>query len=431
MAICIKRRGFVFFLSVVSLLVMLIMGAGLLGFVTKAYRDSVRAQNNLHAIAMADSGLNYLWWKQRWSAGELHSGITPRSVIDIRANALTCNFTGNNFSALLNTTPEISGVFNQERYDAWYAKTNFDTDLDGYQIISRGTYRGYTRTVRTVITDASRGNEGATNVMPAVTDYTVFSNDSYTNSGQGRIDGDLGSNNNVTLSGQAEITGDLNAAKNLTMNGQPVVGGVAKYGAGYNLSGSGGTYTAAQTGQYVEMPAVSATDRLAYAQEHGQVITGTYNLSGTTTLTNPVIYIKKNADGSGGNLHITGQTVIHGGCTIIAEGGLSFSGQANLTADYTNTEASVTLISNTSITMTGQTYIYGAYIYCHNPARDTNPNATAAELNMSGQATIDYGSITADQVRMSGQANINYRKASSLVSPPTPASWNFGSWELL
>jgi hypothetical protein len=427
-----KRRGFVFFLSLVSLLVMLIMGASLLGFVTKAYRDSVRAQNNLHAIAMADAGLNYLWWKQRWSGTETNSGTTPRDVTDIKANALTCDFTGDNYKTLLSTTPEIYGVLGQERYDAWFAKTNFTTSLNGYQIISRGTYRGYTRTVRTVITDASLGNDGSTTTMPPVTNYTVFSNDSYTNSGQGTIEGNLGSNNNVTLSGQANITGDLNSAKNLTMNGQPTVGGTAKYGVGYTLTGSGkGSFTSSQTGQYVEMPPASNADWLAYATAHGQVVTGSFNLSGTTTLTNPVIYIKKNADGSGGNLHITGKTIIHGGCTIIAEGGLTFSGQANLTADYTTTDASVTLISYSSISMTGQTYINGAYIYCHNPARDTNPNATAAELNMSGQATIDYGSITADQVRMSGQANINFRRASSMVVPPSPASWNFGSWELL
>ena len=64
----VKQPAFVFVMSVVSMLVMLLIGGALLRYTTATYSAVSKAQNSLHAVAMADAGMNYLYWRQRWSA---------------------------------------------------------------------------------------------------------------------------------------------------------------------------------------------------------------------------------------------------------------------------------------------------------------------------------------------------------------------------
>ena len=65
------KPGFVFIVALLSMLAMVVVGTSFIGSANQQMQDARRDLDMLHAIAMADTGLNYLIWRQRYSTNKI------------------------------------------------------------------------------------------------------------------------------------------------------------------------------------------------------------------------------------------------------------------------------------------------------------------------------------------------------------------------
>jgi hypothetical protein len=255
----------------------------------------------------------------------------------------------------------------------------------------------------------------------------MFSGTNLTLGGQSTVDGDAGSNGNFDTGGQGTVTGGVNAAGKITVSGQGDIGGTAAYGTGFE-SKSSNNVTFSNTGSIHPFPTQDMTAWRVYAQQNGGYYNNDLMITGIQAFSSNVVYVK-------GNVHFSGQSIIQGKVTIVAEGTIFLSGHVTTNPPSTTDTVNLSLLAANGITFSGQTNI-DAICYAHGVQN-------VSDFSGTGQATVN-GAVIADTVGNSGQFNIHYRKAGSPVLPPitngsssstngasSSYQWNIASWELL
>jgi hypothetical protein len=428
------QRGILLVIAIVSLAVMLTLGGTLVSLTTQQMAYSKNQLRNLHSIAMADAGLNYVIWDKKWSATDapnlpsnqhavvnaaLQQGVDPRglSTSDGSRKYVTLQL----------------GTSDDDIANVWLFNYTIN-GTNGYQLISRGHYQGFNRNVRALLqgdTSTGGGSGGGTDPTyppaPSITNYALYSGTNLTVGGQTTVNGLVGSNGNFTTSGQASIDGGINAAGSVTLAKQSTIVGPVAFGTTYDDKGATGAHTSSKTGQTTPFPTVDLAAWKAFAQTHGMIVNGSLNISGTAAYNKPVVYVT-------GDVTFSGQSKVTGPVTIISEGTVHLSGQITTDPAPPSDKANMTLVAAKGAKFTGQTNV-NATIYTHSATSD-------ADAMGSGQATI-YGSLIADTLSGSGQFVINYRKPNSSVLPPSDPGggggsgsgdnyqWNVASWEPL
>lgn len=426
-----RKRGVIFVIAIVALAVMLTLGISLVGVTTHQLGNAKRLLNDVHAIAMADAGLNLLIWRQKW-------GKTDGSLNPITPKTLPTGY--NLHGVTTDKSPSVAPVIEEwpmfmpdgaptgDRLSVWL----FDYSVNGtngYQVISQGKYRGYTRMVRAILQGAGSGSTGGSNPPPVtppapIFNQALFSGGNLTLSGNANVTGSVGTNGNFTASGNMSISQDINAAGSVKISGNNVlVGNTIHYGT--TFTGKTG-YTKAKDGTVFPFPSIDVNAWKTAAINSGAVINGNLNISGKQNFNKPIVYVK-------GDVTFSGQSSIVGKTTLVVEGSVHFSGQLASDPAPPSTKSNIVIMATNGVQFTGQTTV-NATIYAHNVTQ-------TGSFQGSGQATV-YGAIIADTISGSGQFTIYYRTPDTYTQPPTDPGgggggstsayqWNVASWEPL
>ncbi len=132
-----RRRGIIFSVALCSLLVMLIVGISFMGASVQVLSNARRDMTQLHAVAMADAGIQYLIWRQKYSSQPIAIG----SIFSDTTNVSTLDYT---------KTPAAQiqlalGDGGQDHAAIWLCNVTTPGQTPGYQAISQGYYRDYAR----------------------------------------------------------------------------------------------------------------------------------------------------------------------------------------------------------------------------------------------------------------------------------------------
>lgn len=399
-------QGIIFVTAIVLLAVMMVIGTVFMVSAMQQFADARRDLHALHALAMADAGLNYVIWNQKYpteSGAAISQTAIPTAPSDLRL-----------LSATSTPAPPFALAWDQDTDTAkmWLLKIPGITS--GYQVISKGYYRGYLRSVRATVRAPVSSDS-----RPAIFDNALFSGADMSLGGSVIVNGKVGSNGNFSGNGSFSITGGLNAAGSISIKGSPTIGGLTEYGT--TISAGGAHITPSHTGTTQPFPSLDMAAYEAYARRFGQVITptnGTYELHGNYefTDTNKVLYVKGNVDLSGS---------ISGVGTIVAEGYIDITGNVS-TAGHTGTQSPLVLVSTNQLRLRGNINFVDAFIYAH------GIDGTQALADAGGNVTI-YGAVIADSIRSNGNITIHYRPPQPPVLPPgdDPNAWNVASWEAI
>ncbi|OPZ84106.1 MAG: hypothetical protein BWY76_01991 [bacterium ADurb.Bin429] len=373
---------------------------------------------------MADAGINYLIWRQKW-------GMTDGSLTPLNPHtALSAGYNLRELPDDESHAPVVNPLDlgdlddpNDDEARVWLFNYTVDA-ANGYEVVAVGAYRGYTRMVRAILqgagNDEGSGEPPPIPPAPPIFDYALFSGSNLTLSGNANVTGSIGTNGNFTGSGNMVITQDVNAAGSVKISGSNVIiGNTIHYGT--TFQGKSG-YVKTNDGKVYPFPTMDLDGWKAAAQRFGGVHNGNLSISSTTEFDSPIVYVK-------GDVTFSGQSTILGKVTIIAEGSVHFSGQLESNPAPPSDKSNIVIMAANGVTFSGQTNV-NAIVYAHNVNLDSG-------FLGSGQATV-YGAVIADSVSGSGQFTITYRTPDTYTEPPpsdggeendSQYEWNVASWE--
>ncbi|HEY3416918.1 MAG TPA: polymer-forming cytoskeletal protein [Armatimonadota bacterium] len=409
-----QQRGIIFITAVISLAVMFVVGVAFISMASQQMGDSQRDLKALHAIAMADAGINYLVWKQKFSSSPITAIYTAQT----------------NYAAIAPQLHLVLGDLSQDQGDVWLMQLNAPGTSQGYEAISRGNYRSYNRIVRSILQGPIAVETGSSEIQPPPQlTYAVFTKSDLTIDTSTNVHGDVGSNGNVLLntSGGGNLEGNVYAVGGVIFkkNTSYVTGNV-RYGTGlYDKNGdnvtsqssaylSGSTQRGATT---LVVPTPVREPYLNWANSIGP--SAFYNearLNDASQVTTPILYVNSNG-ASPFNLDINAS--LQGPLTIFVNGDVRLNGNTVLGSR----EHPIVLITTGSVLCNGTPEINGVIW-----ANGTFGNGTPT-LN---------GSVVCNNIaEFQGNVQLNYQTYGGVqIVPPTVTYdnsylWDVTSWELI
>lgn len=463
------RRGVVFLVAIVALVVMLIIGVTFAGQAMQQLKTARRELNDLHALAMADAGVQYMRFAQKFSGPLLANAYNGDASIAIGTASIPypnmmgidesrlgfSTLTREKHGSLVNYLPLPNlGDGQRDQGGVWIFRMTVNengntgaaaaTPLVGYQIIAKGYYRDSQRAVRAVLvpppsaytkTTTTETEEPGTPPPPPprspIFDYALFGDASLNLKGNPTVVGDVGSNGFIKIWGNSA-----------NFNGEADAGGVID--DKHNRIADNKEH--ANLGRFADMPILNLAEYYEYATRlntatsdptdtMGTVITGDFSPTSSEDFgTKNFIYVT-------GTLHISGNVTIPANMTIVAVNGIRVSGNVSAPKPADGSVGLV-LITPSNIKVTGNPTI-DAVIFARNVEVPVNADGV-------GNATI-YGAVLADNVDGRGNYTIYYRRPASdviIIPPPPPPppdvtvteetdgsalnrQWNIASWERL
>jgi len=413
-----KKRGMIFIVAMLAMLGMVLIGTAFVSSASQQLKDARRDLDMLHSTALADAGLNYFIWQQRYSDSPITTIYEPFSDI--------YNLTPNGDPAPQITSDILS--FDEAVGHVWL----FEYDALGasqisYQVVAKGYCRDRTRTVRAVL-------QGPVSLAdpprPPWMDYAIFADASMVIDTSSNIHGNLASNGNIILNTSAGggLVGNVHAATTVKIgkNSTFVAGNLA-YGttvydknnqiltdaqAKVYFSGSVAPIPANQP-KTMQIDGMNPQLYFQWAQSYGNA--AFYNdttLSNPALLTTPILYV--NSENTPNfNLRILAN--LPGPRTIFINGNLELRGNITLgsAANPIAVIATGNIISNGNPIVNGMIWANGTF----------------------GGGTPRVNGTVRCQVLGTFQGNpqIYWQQYSDqfIVPPDFTDLWKQGSWELL
>lgn len=413
-----KKHGVIFVVALLSMLGMVVIGTAFVASATQQLQDARRDLDMLHATALADAGLNYFIWKQRYSG----SPIT--TIHDAFSNIYALKPGGTPAPQVTSSTL----TFGEATGSVWLFKyTPEGATYDSYQVVAKGYCRDRNRTVRAVLQGPVSSIVGP---RPPWMDYAIFADASMVIDTSTNIIGDLASNGNIILnmSGGGGVTGDVRAAttvkigKNATYVNGSLLYGTAVFDRKNNVltDAQASTYfssgvSAIPPDQPRTIPVDGMNPEVYYNWADSLGDDAFYDnttLSDPSQVTTPVLYV--NPDLSAGfTLKIA--TDLEGPLTIFVNGNVELAGNTTLGTP----DNPVAIIATGNITCKGTSTIYGL---------------AWANGTFGGGTPNIHGSVRCQVVgAFQGNPQINWQYYDDdLINPPDFTDmWKQGSWELL
>jgi len=389
-------HGMVFLLAIVSLVTMLMLGVLLLRMSAQQFLYATKSAKDLHAMAMAEAGWNYLYWRQNWADDDTKGAIKPVTAYAEPAAGYSFNVLGSKDTGYTAIPLTLPGA-DESHADIWLFERKLPSE-SGYRIIARGAYRDAAGMVDVSYCPASTGVPSP----PPIYDYAVYSNASFDTNGL-YCQGNVGTNGNFSAKGKLTVDGNLNAAGAVTLSSNTSISGKAEYGTTYKTSGKS-SVTFKNTGTAYQFPTIDLTYWKNEAAKYNAVINNSVSYNGGTQNFNaPVVYIK-------GDFSCHGNTVITGPVTIIVEGSITIAGTVQANPPLSGSTVNLALISKGGISLQGNATVYG-FCYTHN-------DAGTATFSAGGNSSV-YGAVLADVAQTSGSVSVYYDKSvASLPNPP-------------
>ncbi|MHB9109234.1 MAG: hypothetical protein ACYDCO_19445 [Armatimonadota bacterium] len=413
-----KKRGMIFIVALLAMLGMVVIGTSFVASAGQQLQDSRRDLDMLQATAMADAGLNYFIWQQRYSGSPittLHENLT--SIYD-----------------LLPTTspaPQISSsvlTFGEATADVWLFKYMPEgAAMNSYQVISRGFCRDRNRTVRAVLQGPKTQIDPP---RPPWMDYVIFAGSSMVIDTSTNVRGDLASNGNIVLntSGGGSLTGDIRAAttvkltKNSTYIDGSLLYGTTVYDNKNNIltdtqidalfSGGSSPIPAGQDPR-IQVDGMNPQTYLDWANAFGS--TAFYDqriLADPSIVTTPILYVNEDLT-PGYQLRI--DTDLPGPTTIFVNGDVELHGSIVLGT----VDSPVAIIATGNIICSGTPTVNGM-IWANGTFGGGTPNVI-------GTARCEVlGSFQGNP-----QMTFQYYDEDFITPPDFSDLWKQGSWELL
>ena len=426
-----RQRGIVFVAAILALGLMVVIGTAFMASAVQQLRDARRDLDSLHALAMADAGLNYFIWRQRFSSNPI---TNPHDVNQITGNIRDLQPAGT-------PNPQVPlgavALNNEDRVAVWLFSVSSGSQVM-YQVVSKGYYRDTQQTVRAMLQGPAESNSVTPPpppTPPAWLDYAIFSESQMIINTSTDVTGDIASNGSIIMntSGGSTFKGNLRAASTVQLmkNSTSIDGGLA-FGTrildskGKDISGDASKYF---TGDINRLPDdadkkihVDPMNPQAYAEWADAVGNAakydSTTLSDPARVTTPILYV--NGDMTPGfSLRIT--TDLKGPLTIFVNGDVDLRGSVVLGSK----DAPVTIIATGNIQCNGNPSVYGA-IWASGSFGGGTPNV--------------YGSVRCDVLgSFQGNPSINYQTyAQDIINPPPPPGptdtqnlWALTSWQLL
>lgn len=404
-----RSRGIVFITAIVALSVMLIIGVTFIQLSMQRLSEARRALNAVHALATADAGINYMLWNQK-HPDQSQARIADTAILPATTD-LTALSPATVTTALRQSAPNDLG--NGDQFAVWLLKYSLPTSLpgtfDGYQIVAKGSYRGYTRAIRTIVRAPSQVTNPTPYVNPPpppVLNYALFSGTGLTISGTTDVSGDVGCNADLAVtSGSAHITGNAYAGGRITTKNSANINGM-KY---------------EHQPQAILSDIIQMANLMAYAAAHGgEVYTGTKHYWGEQPVSNRVIYVK-------GDVIIDANTHFSDIVTIVAEGNVTINGNVSSVGPPETSNLFVVSPNTITFKFNGNADIYATFI-----APGVN-----ASFNAAGNANL-LGAVISNTITGGGTFNIVYRRPNSnaVIVPPPPVitgddslAWTIAAWQ--
>jgi len=405
------QRGIVFITAMVALVVMFLVGVTFLQMSTYRVKEAQRGLDALNALAMADAGLNYMIWNQKRPEQSL-AKIANASILPDATSPSSLNASASS-PALRQSTP--NELPDNSQFAAWLMQYTLPTSttntLDGYQVIAKGSYRGYTRTVRGILRAPQPPPDTGPPINPPpppVLDYALFSGTGLTISGNSTIRGDVGCNADLTVdSGSARVIGNASAGGRITTKKST------------NISGE----RLESQPQVILSDIIQLANLYAYAAANGnEIYNGSMSFSSNTLVSNRVIYVK-------GDVTINSNTEFSGIVTIVAEGNVKINGNVSSVGPADSSNLFIITPSTVTLKINGNADINATIIA---------PGVNAV-FDASGSAVI-LGAVIANSVSSTGAFDITYRKpnVSAVIVPPPPVNtgddalaWSVAAWQEL
>lgn len=297
-----------FIVCIVSLGVMLIIGTTFMGISMQQMHDARKEHNALHAIVMADAGVNYMVWKQKYSGDPIPNGDSRILPASTDPRILDRNVTPPCLVLQLGST-------NEDRADIWlmeHDKTVSGTRVRGYEVISRGSFRDtmatqYNRSVRAVLQPPPIAAPTTIFSFPQLNNVVFTESDLYVGTSSD-VHGD--GSNGLACNGSAYLDtsagGSINAS--VTAAGAVIfdknktrVNGSVKYGTkildpkGNDITGDAQYYisgTESSGGDTMLLPEMKSDDYAAWAnsQGSGAFFTGT-SIKTSDVVAKDILYV--------------------------------------------------------------------------------------------------------------------------------------------
>jgi cytoskeletal protein CcmA (bactofilin family)/Tfp pilus assembly protein PilV len=367
-------QGWSMVASLVTMIVMLVLGLTLLSLTTQSLRQADRKKKESRALCLAEAGVEHMLWR-------LYQGTTtPPTTLVMSALGGTMTTTARPFL-------DDSG----------------QPVTDCVLIDSAGQTQGWTTAVRV----GARYLSTTTEHNPLF-DFALFSDRDLTLGGNTVFDHDIHSNGNLWMQGGVTLQGNVEAYGTARFTGTNSITGTVEYGGSYRNSGGttiGGTVT--QNAQVFPMPTI---DLAYYRDQAVATYTGPITFAGTTTLPDGVIYVD-------GDMSIAGQVVGQG--TIVVNGNVNITGSVT----YGDEGSELVIVCTGQVEVAGGSDIWGL-IYAH------NVNSTAT-WSGEGTATI-HGAVIADNIDSRGNLHVEYVPPSDVSLPGDqthPTQIAVFSWE--
>ena len=437
-----KHRGFLFATSMTVLAVMLIIGTAFLGVTLQQFHSVRKTHEALHALAMADAGINYTIWYQKYNSGAIPTS-DPR-ILDSTTDPYSLDINGS-------ITPVFTvtlGGTGEDKFAVWlmkYSRTTADgIKVKGYQAISKGYFRAasanaYNRTVRATL-QPPPDNLPTTVIDFPQLNYAVFTeSDLYVNTSSnvyGNGGGGLGSNGSVYLntSNGGSINANVCAAGSVTFDKSHVsVNGNLQYGTkildpkGNDITTSTGASvsgTVSSSAHTQLIPEMKSDDYLAWASSQGATafFSGT-NLTTADVVAKDILYVNATKT-PGYTLNIScsipkaAVVFVNGDVTI--NGSLRLGSFDNNLSDGDQSKPFI-LIATGSVTCSGSPEIDGVI--------------WANGAFGKGSPTIN-GSIICNNVSgFQGNPTLNFRNYAMTIIPDSALNyqhaWRLASWQEL
>ena len=413
-----KKRGMIFVVAMLAMLGMVLIGTAFVASASQQLQDSRRDLDMLQATALADAGLNYFIWKQRYSGDPV----------------TTIHETMPNINTLLpnsNPAPQISDstlTFGEATGDVWLFKYLPEgAAMNSYQVISRGFCRDRNRTVRAVL----QGPKQQVNPpRPPWMDYVIFAGSSMVIDTSTNVRGDLASNGNIILntSGGGSLAGNIRAATTvkLTKNSTYIDGSLLYGTTVYNSKNE--VLTDAQvdalfSGGSSAFPA-GVNPKLSVEGMNPQVYKDWANAFGSTAfydqrtladpgvVTTPIFYVNEDLT-PGYQLRI--DTDLPGPTTIFVNGDVELHGSIVLGT----VDSPVAIIATGNITCSGTPTVNGM-IWANGTFGGGTPN-------IIGTARCEV----LGQFQGNPQMTFQHYDEDFITPPDFSDLWKQGSWELL
>jgi len=413
-----KKHGMIFIVALLSMLGMVIVGTSFVASASQQLQDSRRDLDMLQATAVADAGLNYFIWKQRYS------GSPVTTIHDSFSNIFALSPDGS-------PAPQITAntlTFEEATGDVWLFKyTPEGAVYDSYQVVSKGYCRGRNRTVRAVLQGPVNSGVGP---RPPWMDYAIFADASMVIDTSTNVHGNLASNGNIILnmSGGGGITGNVRSATTVKIgkNATSVTGSLL-YGTSVFDSknkiltdaqasaffSTGATPIPAGQSKTIPVDGMNPETYYHWADSLGnEAFYNNTTLSDPAQVTTPVLYVNADAD-PGFILRIT--TDLVGPLTIFVNGNVELRGNVTLGT----TANPIAVIATGNISCSGTPTVNGMIW-----ANGTFGGGTA---NVNGSVRCKVVGTFQDNTQLNW-----HNFDDDLINPPDFNDlWKQESWELL